>query len=244
MYNTKPDIIILNETWLKPSIKNSELLSSNMYKIFRLDRSPDTHPVDCKNPKKFKKNGGGVLIAVNCNLDLNPRIIKINSKAEVLSIELKTPNKKKICLSTCYRVGTLGDLNHSELDNHLRDIARNNKISAHFILGDFNLDTVNWENRVASNWIHTKFLDTFNNLGLAQQILHPTHSKGNILDILLTDKPDLLSNIRILERNEILKSDHFAIFCSINVKVKRLKCKKRKIYNFKKANWVGCNILI
>ena len=241
VYDTKPDVIILNETWLKPSIKNSELLSTNMYKIFRVDRSPDTHPVDCNNPKKYKKNGGGVLIAVNCSLDLNPRIIKITSKAEVLSIELKIPNKKKVCLSTCYRVGTLGDLNHSELNNHFREIARNNKIRAHFILGDFNLDTVNWDNHTSINRIQTKFLDTFNNLGLSQQIFQPTHIKGNILDILLTDKPDLLSDVRILGRDEILKSDHFAILCSINVRFKRLKCKKRKIYNFKKADWDSLN---
>ena len=242
VYNTKPDIIVLNETWLKPSIKNSELLSNGMYKIFRADRSPDTHPVDVNNPKKYRINGGGVLIAVKCNLDLNPRIIKINSKAEVLSIELNTPKKKKVCVSTCYRVGTLGDTNYLELNSHFHEIAKNKKIGAHFIMGDFNLDTVDWDNQSSTNRIHTKFLDTFNNLGLTQQILQPTHIKGNVLDILLTDKPDLLSNIRILERDEILKSGHFAISCSINLRVKRLKCDKRKIYNLKKSDWDALNM--
>ena len=241
VYNTQPDIIILNETWLKLSIKNSELLSENTYKIFRVDRSIDTHPMDSNNPNKYKKNGGGVLIAVNCSLNLNPRIIKINTKAEVLSIELHLPNKKKVCLSTCYRVGTLGDLNHSELDSHFCEVAKNRKISAHTILGDFNLDTIDWVNHVCSDRIHNKFLDTFDNLGLSQQIRHPTHIKGNILDILLTNKPALLSEVRVLDRDEILKSDHFAICLSLDFKVKRSKCKKRKIFNFKKANWDSMN---
>ena len=39
IYETSPDIIILNETWLKPSIKDEEILPSKMYKMFRLDRS-------------------------------------------------------------------------------------------------------------------------------------------------------------------------------------------------------------
>ena len=34
-YETSPDIIILNETWLKPSIKDEEILPSKMYKMFR-----------------------------------------------------------------------------------------------------------------------------------------------------------------------------------------------------------------
>ena len=64
-----PVIVILNETWLKPTILNSELFSE-AYDIFRLDRSPKSHPPDPLDPKKFRRNGGGVLIAVNNNLSL------------------------------------------------------------------------------------------------------------------------------------------------------------------------------
>ena len=40
----KPDIIILNETWLKSSILDTEIFSTETYKVFRLDRSKATHP--------------------------------------------------------------------------------------------------------------------------------------------------------------------------------------------------------
>ena len=40
----KPDLIILNETWLKPSILNNEILPINNYDLFRLDRSTSSHP--------------------------------------------------------------------------------------------------------------------------------------------------------------------------------------------------------
>ena len=39
----KPDIIILNETWLKSSILDTEIFSTETYKVFRLDRSKSTH---------------------------------------------------------------------------------------------------------------------------------------------------------------------------------------------------------
>ena len=35
----QPDIFMLNETWLKKSIKNNELFPVETYKIVRLDRS-------------------------------------------------------------------------------------------------------------------------------------------------------------------------------------------------------------
>ena len=52
-----PDIVILNETWLKESINDNEILPSNLYTIFRCDRSLESHPIDKDNPKKFRRNG-------------------------------------------------------------------------------------------------------------------------------------------------------------------------------------------
>ena len=40
----KSDLIILNETWLKPSILNNEILPINNYDLFILDRSKSSHP--------------------------------------------------------------------------------------------------------------------------------------------------------------------------------------------------------
>ena len=34
-----PDIVVLNETWLKETVKNSEFFPDNDYKVFRLDRN-------------------------------------------------------------------------------------------------------------------------------------------------------------------------------------------------------------
>ena len=110
-----PDVIILNETWLKPSILDSEIFPPGKYEIHRLDRSEKTHPIDPLNSKKYRRNGGGVLIAINVSLSVESKTIPTNCSAELLAIELTLPNKTKIILTTCYSVGTLGISNCSEI---------------------------------------------------------------------------------------------------------------------------------
>ena len=55
LYSQHPDVVILNETWLKPCIKDNEIIREQDYKIFRLDRNENTHPMDPDNPSKFRK---------------------------------------------------------------------------------------------------------------------------------------------------------------------------------------------
>ena len=101
IYNHSPYIIILNETWLKASILDSEILPSNKYKILRLDRSEKTHPIDPLNTNKYRRNGGGVLIAINASLQIESKVIHTNCSEELLAIELILPNKTKIIVTTC-----------------------------------------------------------------------------------------------------------------------------------------------
>ena len=55
LFSQKPDIVILNETWLKKPILDSEIFPNKSYKVFRRDRSVKSHPIDPDNPNKFKK---------------------------------------------------------------------------------------------------------------------------------------------------------------------------------------------
>ena len=238
-----PDIIILNETWLKNEIKNDEIFSRLDYKTFRLDRSPLSHPPDASNPKKFKTNGGGVLIAVSNLLDMKPTLLRSNVKAEILSLTLTLRNKKKICVTTCYRVGTLLSENLNEIRNHFELVTRTKSISKHIVIGDFNLDKTNWNSLEASNSLQQSFLDLFGDHCLDQIINQPTHIRGNILDIILSDSPNIIEDLEIASHNEFIKSDHFALQFRINLNeaVKRVKPIRRFFRNFKKANWQAIN---
>ena len=54
--------------------------------MFRLDRSEDSHPADQSNPLKFKRNGDGVLIAVNVSLSLESKVIPTKCATELLAV--------------------------------------------------------------------------------------------------------------------------------------------------------------
>ena len=138
------DVVILNETWLKETILDSEILPPNMYTIFRRDRCPETHPIDISNSKKLCRNGGGVLIAVTNQLSININVIPLKHEAEILAIEITLENKTKITIATCYRVGTLGMHNADEILKALRMLTRKKSVKKCIMIGDFNLPQINW----------------------------------------------------------------------------------------------------
>ena len=135
------------------------------------------------------------MFAIRSDLSLKAKQIPIKSKAEILSVELKLNSNYIICVTTCYRVGTLGETNHKEVDSHLRAIARNKKYKNHIVLGDFNMANTSWPDAESSNNTENLFIDSFNDLGLHQLIDDPIHDKGRILDLLLTDRPGLITDL-------------------------------------------------
>ena len=240
----KPDILLLNETWLKKSIKDHEVIQSSNYTVFRSDRSQLTHPSDPSNPKKFRKHGGGVLIAVRSDIDASVKRVSMRKGAEIVSVEL-TVGQEKLIFCTVYRVGTLGEINHSSIMNSLTSFYGGRALKKVFVVGDFNLSSVEWPlsdlHNNAANRLEKLFLDSFYELGLHQLVNSPTHLKGKVLDLLLTNDSTLVRNTKVLENEHICKSDHYPITFSVACKVNRLKTHKRKIYNFKRANWDQLN---
>ena len=75
IYENNPDAIVLNETWLKNSILDEEIIPSNEYKIYRWDRTEFSHPPDPNNRLRYRRNGGGVLIAINSSLLISSNYI-------------------------------------------------------------------------------------------------------------------------------------------------------------------------
>ena len=70
--------------------------------------------------------------------------IKSTAAAEVISVVLKTKTNHKFCVSTVYRVGTLGEENLSEIRSHLDKISKSKTVHKHVLVGDFNLNEVTW----------------------------------------------------------------------------------------------------
>ena len=244
IFSQKPDVVILNETWLKKSIINTEIFPNNSYKVFRRDRSRITHPPDPSSPDKFRRQGGGVIIAIRSDLDIESADYKLSggvAKAEILSVTLKPKSGKNVCITTLYRVGTLGVENLKEVSRHLRALFKSKKNSNHVLIGDFNLSSTRWPSGSTSCSIEREFADLFHDLNLEQLISCPTHKDGKILDLLLTNQPSIITNIDVHPLGNVCTSDHKSISFKINLKFKRLKSVKRKIYNMKKADFKSIN---
>ena len=80
--------------------------------------------------------GGGVLIAVRADLDIESKQIVSACKAEILSVELNCGDNNLVVLSNCYRVGTLGEENFTEVQKHLLSIAKKQKYKKNVLVGD------------------------------------------------------------------------------------------------------------
>ena len=51
----RPDVIMLNETWLKKSVNDNEIIKDKNFSIFRNDRTQASHPSDPNNLNKVQK---------------------------------------------------------------------------------------------------------------------------------------------------------------------------------------------
>ena len=184
------------------------------------------------------------MIAVRTDLQLTSKEIKLGGGAEIIAVEFTTATGLKFIICTCYRVGTLGMVNHDKIVSSLQSILRRRKLSKIYVLGDFNLHGVSWDALTSNIPIEQFFVDSFVDLGLAQCINQATHQKGNILDILLTNSEASIGDLRVLDKDSICRSDHFPINFKLKVKVCKRKLVKRWCYNFKTADWDQGRIFI
>ena len=242
IYKHKPDIIVVNESWIKKAILDEEILPKS-FNFIRADRSGKTHPWDPTQPKKFRRYGGGIFIAFRKDIDLEGTEVKlIKVKAEILTVNFKLPTGKRFSLSTFYRVGTLGIENFDLIKNYLKTLACKKKLDKHLLIGDFNFPEVVWPDSSTSVELHKNFIEfLMTELNHSQLITNTTHKNGKMLDLLFTNIPELIKNITVLGRNEICSSDHFGITFNLKLDVSIKKTVKRQEYDYSKADWKGLN---
>ena len=102
--------------------------------------------------------------------------------------------------------------------------------------GDFNLPDINWEKAEITSHknlkgLNQKFLDTFNDTGLRQIVDEPTRGE-NILDIFLTNCPDLVKSKNIIPG----LGDHEAVQIDCSMRLPRKKPTPHTIRLWKSAD--------
>lgn len=230
----KPDIAIVNETWLNKHIHSNEIVNDEYYKCFRVDRS------ESDKLKYDKKGGAGVMILCKNELSVNFRQIStVRTRLPILAIEAKFPDKTKLCICTYYRYGYTDIPDTLEAERYFKDLAIRYKDIV--LVGDLNMGSIeDWTCPIGQTEKEEIMTTLFNELSLSAFVHSSTHRGGNTLDQVLSNKPGFIHNVTVIP-NGLCSSDHYTI--NFELRCPR-KCKpkvKRRVFAYKKANWNAIN---
>ena len=220
VFSSSVAIFAITETWLNHSFLNSEILPPQ-YTIYRHDRLT---------------RRGGVLFAIHSSLSSS--LIDSPSDLEVVCVKI-VMTRRSFLLCLVYVPPNADTTYHAKLLSFLESLFSLGLCV--IILGDFNLPDICWASLSSSNPHSNNFCDFIVTNGLEQLITFPTHSGGNVLDLLLCDSPGLILNLHKVT-STLLSSDHFPIYFELDISAQSHKRKSCSwTYAFKKTDFEGLN---
>jgi hypothetical protein len=212
------DIICMSESWLKPTIPDSD---------FKLDNFNGPHRLDRPEGK-----AGGVVVWVR-NTIVTKRIKSWEKKGlELLWLELRTSNHKFL-LGTAYRQP--GNESKSSFWEDLQvslSLAYQAGIPNIILTGDFNADIST--NKTAGEDL-SKFLSSNS---MYQHVTKPTRitdETASILDLVITNHSDLVKDTDVIA--PIHGSDHSTVIATLAFKTPKTLSYKRTMWDFKNSDF-------
>ena len=224
VYGGDYDIIAVTETWLNQSILDSEILDKG-YIIFRRDR--------------LEKVGGGVLLAIKNNIPLARRR-DLENNLEMLCVELNLIGSPKIFVSVFYRPPNNKQEFTQPFLNFLQSISRFSKSHA-IVLGDFNFPNIQWvtncgfvQSDTSDEYAFSEGLKENSFFQLNNIPTHFTENKGTVLDLVITNDPERVTNITTLPPESAgIHTDHHLLEFDLVHQYHRAKKPTRFVYKFK-----------
>ena len=109
------------------------------------------------------------------------------------------------------------------------------------VVGDFNLPDIHWDTLSASSTVSKAFCDFVFDNTLIQLVDHPTHTRGNILDLILTSSTKCIAKLTIDTASNWSTSDHYGItFEILSQPALHSSCTvPNYVHDFPKANYNG-----
>ena len=224
VYLEQYDIICVCETWLNDLILDNEILPG--YTIHRKDRHDNAR-------------GGGVLIAVKNEIRSSRRTSYEGAQSELITIELYPANCSKFILGVFYRPPNSDEDILTELRASLDRLDESCQL---VLVGDFNLPNIDWSLDFPSpnsegGFKEELFCEIITDQFLYQMADGPTHLRGNKLDCVFCNIPELITNVNCINPTDLFPSEHYLIEFDIKLCFQRAKAVRRTIYDFKNANF-------
>jgi len=194
IYASDLQIICLSETWLSEGITDHEILPQ-AYTIYRKDRGT---------------RGGGVLLAISSNLP-SRQIPSPENLEVVLYVSLFL---LMILISPFVWCMHPQMLLPSITPTICTIAVSPNPV---FIVGDFNLPDINWSTLSSISSVSSNFCELIFESNLTQVVESPTHSCGNIQDLVMTNSPEQVAHLTVHPLHyQCIASDHHLITFSIS----------------------------
>ena len=204
------DIVTISESWLNPTIRDSEIRLPGFHDPIRKDR--DT-------------KGGGVAVYVRENLFLKQRPDLDVKDLEAIWVETKIKNES-LLVGSFYRPGSKPVSYWKLIDQSIKNAT--NTGSKFVILGDFNSDYLENPSK--------HLLDIISLNKLRQLVTKPTRytdTSASCIDLILTPMTDTVIDVGVLTP---ICSDHSVPFIKLNKHIPCTTSSKRTFYNYSKLD--------
>ena len=223
MYDSKIDILLINETKLDSTIHDSDVYIPG-FEIVRKDRRVNG------------RKGGGVCIYLRTNLNYRIRHDLNNDDLKCLIVEISKPRSSAFLVGTWYRPPNSPPERFNEFEILIDKIDAENKEL--FILGDVNCNLLPEAFAYNSSYL-TSIFDIY---GLSQLITEPTRvtpTSKTLIDLCITNSPEKVTNSGVIHLGI---SDHSLVFMTRKVHYNR-NCPRtiemRQFKHFQKSNFLS-----
>ena len=211
------DIAAICETWL-PDKNNPTTAKIKQFGYFIL------------HDFRTDQRGGGTALIYRSNIMLSPFLVSRYRTFECTAASLKSINGTRIIFLTIYRPGNMCTLFNKELDELISDTLL--KCDCLVLAGDLNIHFDQGGNK-----LYQQALQILESCGMERQVFEPTHISGSSLDQIFTFSlhGQLQSNIFVDSKNTLL-SDHFPVYCDLDLSCERKSIKEIEYRNLKNIN--------
>ena len=163
---------------------------------------------DLRKDREDRRNGIGGGLLVYAKIGVN--IVTIDNAVEFNQYCTFKVGEKKEELQI-YLVYRSPNASEEQTDKLVELVKMAGKSS--LLIGDFNLPAINWKDGTAAGPTARKFLEASQDADMDQLVTFPTHARGNILDLLLTNTVGSILEISDLGR--LGNSDHTMILVTV-----------------------------
>ena len=204
--SVKPDIILGNESWLSPDIKNSEIFPDS-FDAIRKDRVGDAH--------------GGAFIALNA---FRPDLLcketpELDTKCEIIWCKMNIIGCRTLYLGSFYRPPNRTEKDYLEAFNISLTRIMSNKNAHVLVGGDFNCGNIEWSTMqvpegVPQRQVQSQLLEIVQDHCLSQVVNFHTR-EDKTLDLLLTNSPSPVNRVKGMP--PISKADHDIVYIEYDI---------------------------